>query len=1056
MTQSNSRTYAVFFFSIISLLMCHQTPVAAQASDITRVLLLTGANNHDWKQTTPALERIYKDSRAFAVDVTDDASTWTAESLKKYDVIVSNWTNFPSQDRVWGPEAEAAFLDFVSQGKGFVLFHAASACFNRWPEYQRMIGSTWGPKTGHGARHLFDVTMADPPHPITANMPRFSIVDELWHHTATQPSARVLCQAYSSTEKGGSGQTEPMAFHSEYGQGRCFNLVLGHDVAAMNHLGWIMLMLRGTEWAATGNATLEVPFDLASECQAVAGYQFGQDRAVFSRLNDLARFASGFPVLREALADALAGALTQEATQEAKDYFLRQMALIGSAQHVPVLASLLADPRFSQQACFAMEAIGGDEAVAAMTASLPTLEDALLAGVIQGLGRSRASDTVDVLRSYMTHSNDDVARSAIKALARMGGSGAVQLLIDQADQMSDTLRPELSHALLISAETLAPSMKKTLYGSLVSSTEEPAQVRRAAFTGWMACQSDPDQATDILIDALAGNDMDLRRAALTHIQTGCDAKVRRKVARWLPHASGAIQSPLIHAVVEAQDPLILPDIVPLLSSPVSEVCEAVLEAIGSLGDASHVTLLVKLLERGSPQEQQSVENAMKRLSGSGTEALMIEMLKNTRTSLIQRCLTRVLIARQCAEAVPVWKTLIWNPNGAVEAQAIQALGALGDVTVCPVLLQALDGTESGEERDKIEKAINEIATRLAYPDELLTLITMTLSQANDQARVVLYRVTGKFGSSQALGMVRAGLQDTPVARDACIRVLGTWPNSEALADLLHVVEHADNPTHQILALRGFASLYSGANDQSDTDLVAMAAQAYSLAERPDEQRLLLAVLPVTPNREALRLVVSGLGNPALTQEAVLALISMVPAMQDEDRDAVKSALMLAVEKTTSPKILGQLNRLQIEANRPPNLAKNATASSPDGWDKDGSSGGDQAGIDGDPATYWDEVNGKSEYRYQVTFENATTVSALDLMGYAQHNFAPRDFDIVCDGTAVSSVRKAIYVDNRCVVTFPATSCKTVELRITGSYGPSPAIRELELYDSVVGPSEENE
>ncbi|NQV34173.1 MAG: hypothetical protein HQ515_15880 [Phycisphaeraceae bacterium] len=71
------------------------------------------------------------------------------------------------------------------------------------------------------------------------------------------------------------------------------------------------------------------------------------------------------------------------------------------------------------------------------------------------------------------------------------------------------------------------------------------------------------------------------------------------------------------------------------------------------------------------------------------------------------------------------------------------------------------------------------------------------------------------------------------------------------------------------------------------------------------------------------------------------------------------------------------------------------------------------------------------------------------------SFARRDFDIVCDGKAVFSVRKATYVDNRFVVTFPATSCKTVAMHITGSYGPSPAIRELELYHSQADPSQES-
>jgi len=1043
----------MLLISTLCLPMLGLESVEARASDATRVLLLSGANNHDWKQTTPALERIYKDSGQFTVDVVDDASTWTSEGLAKYDVIVSNWTNFPSQDRVWGPEAEAAFLDFVSQGKGFVLFHAASACFNTWPQYQRLIGSTWGPKTGHGARHQFNVCAVDSNHPITAGMPGFSIFDELWHRTAKQPSAQPLCQAYSSVEKGGSGLMEPVAFCSEYGQGRCFNLVLGHDVQAMDHLGWIMLMLRGTQWAATGNVTLEVPFDLADECRPVAEYKKGQDRAAFARLNDLTRFASGFPELRDALADTLAGALTGEATQDAKDYFLTQLTLIGSVRHVPVLVSLLADPRLNQQACFALEAIGGAESANAMIESLPTLQGPLLAGVIHSLGQSQMPGVVPALAPYVTSSDVDAARAAIKAMAQVGGPQAAQVLIDSAAQVSGPLRSELAHALLRCADGLEPSRKEPLYRSLVASAKEPAPVRRAAFVGLVACQPSTDQAAGLLIGALVGDDRDLRTAALTRIRRGPDPQVRHLVAHWIPNAPEAIQSSLIHAMMDTRDPFVLPDIVPLLASPALDVREAALRAVGLLGDVSHVASLVKQLERVSPQEQRSVQDALARLSGQGTDGLIIEALKNARTGRMQVSLMRVLIARQCAQAVPVWKTLIWNPDKAVQTQAIQALGSLGDVTACAVLINALDGTESGEEREEIEKAINKIAERLSYPESLLDVMSSSLSKCDDLAKVSLYRAAGHFGSQQALVMVRQGLQDTSVVRDTCIRVLGKWPNSGALDDLLALAESAQNPTHRILALRGFASLYTGASDQTETDLVAMVARAFALAERPEEKKLLLAVLPATPNAAALRIVLSGLDDPALTEEAALALVSMAPVMPDEHRDGVKSALKQAKQKTLSPKVLSQINSLLILFNRPPNLAKGATASSPDGWDKDGAAGGDQAGIDSDPGTYWDEVNGKSEYRYRVTFDQSTPVNALGLMGYAPHNFAPRDFDIVCDGKVVLSVQKAIYVDNRFVVTFPATSCKTVELHITGSYGPSPAIRELELYYSA--PSHQN-
>ena len=74
-----------------------------------------------------------------------------------------------------------------------------------------------------------------------------------------------------------------------------------------------------------------------------------------------------------------------------------------------------------------------------------------------------------------------------------------------------------------------------------------------------------------------------------------------------------------------------------------------------------------------------------------------------------------------------------------------------------------------------------------------------------------------------------------------------------------------------------------------------------------------------------------------------------------------------------------------------------------------------------------------------------TAAGLSVMGYQHHGYAPRDFEIVCDGKKVKTVKDARYGNNRLLVGIPSTTFKSLEIKITRSYGPSPAIRELELY-----------
>ena len=53
-----------------------------------------------------------------------------------------------------------------------------------------------------------------------------------------------------------------MVMTIDYGQGRIFHTPMGHSDVSMEDVGFITILVRGTEWAATGDVTLtEVPSD---------------------------------------------------------------------------------------------------------------------------------------------------------------------------------------------------------------------------------------------------------------------------------------------------------------------------------------------------------------------------------------------------------------------------------------------------------------------------------------------------------------------------------------------------------------------------------------------------------------------------------------------------------------------------------------------------------------------------------------------------------------------------------------------------------------------------
>jgi uncharacterized protein len=233
---------------------------AAALAASPRVLVYTRNYTPDGKgyvhdNIASSIEAIKKmgAENGFEVEASDDPKLFTPATLKRYAVLIFSNSN---NEAFENDEQRAAFREYLDGGGGFVGIHSATGSERNWPYYWSAVG---GKFLRHPRLQPFTVRVKDPKHPATRNLPaEFVWDDECYYHEHMARGLNVLLVTDPArlddpkkAEYPGDrfGDSLPLSWYQNVGQGRVFYTALGHKKEHYSDPILTRHILGGIQWA---------------------------------------------------------------------------------------------------------------------------------------------------------------------------------------------------------------------------------------------------------------------------------------------------------------------------------------------------------------------------------------------------------------------------------------------------------------------------------------------------------------------------------------------------------------------------------------------------------------------------------------------------------------------------------------------------------------------------------------------------------------------------------------------------------------------------------------
>ncbi|MDF7823099.1 HEAT repeat domain-containing protein [Pontiellaceae bacterium B12227] len=546
---------------------------------------------------------------------------------------------------------------------------------------------------------------------------------------------------------------------------------------------------------------------------------------------------------------------SSETTLEGKQYTCRMLRHCASDASVPVLEKELLNPELAE---FVRRVFQSLETPAANEALLEALAAGPNVGIIGTLGQIGSEKSIAAIAPYLENENADLQFAAITALGNIGGKKAVKAL------EAATVKPEFSNdwklAQLEAAEGVgagwfglsSKGSEKKIVAKLLE--DDDAGIRCAALVRLTAMK--PGKAAPVVLGKLDSDNKEEQTAAKGLLAQLPTDRLIEAVQSGAEYSVIIIDILTDRKAVEAETLMLS-----LVTSKGAAVQQAAFQALTQIGGDQTIGIMVGL----APYEEMAFQTLCG-MKAQGTDAAIIQTLETTEDDKVKSKLIECLSARQAKSALPLFVELAKGDWSRTSAAAISGMANLVTETDFAIYAELILATDAKKKIQALENSIATAAQRLPDAEACAQPLVDAYKQGEGEQKLALIRAMGSIGGTAAKNILGEAMASSDAnVKDAAIRGLCNWPNTEVQDQLLDLAENADSEKHKVLALRGYIRLANTYNEEKTA--LPMCIKAAALTDRPEELKSIIACAKRFRSEDVINFLAPMLENPAIVDEA---------------------------------------------------------------------------------------------------------------------------------------------------------------------------------------------